>query len=195
MKQIFMSIFLFISTVAFAANAPDFEATDINGKSHKLSDYKGKVVVLEFINFGCPFVKKHYDNSGNIPKLQKNYTDKGVIWLSVCSSGKDKQGFFTADKVKSMLKKNNASPSAYLVDSSGSVGKAFGAKVTPHIFIIGKEGKLLYQGGIDSKKSTKAADIASAEPFVKNALDEILAGKPVSKPKTKAYGCGVKYAK
>ena len=195
MKQLLFSLLIFVSSSIFAANAPNFEATDINGKTHKLSDYSGKVVVLEFINFGCPFVKKHYDNSGNIPKLQKTYTDKGVIWLLICSSAEDKQGYFPTGKVQSMLNKNKAVPTAYLVDSSGTIGKAYGAKVTPHFFIIGKEGKLLYQGGIDSKKSTKAADIASAEPYVKNALDEILAGKPVSNAKTKPYGCGIKYAK
>jgi len=195
MKKIFLFIMIAVSTTLFAKNAPSFELKDSTGKTHSLSDYKDKIVVLEFVNYSCPFVKKHYDASGNIPSLQKAYKDKGVIWLSVCSSAEGKQGNFSASELTKLHAKNGAQPSAYLIDDSGLVGKAYGAKVTPHIFIIDKSGSLAYQGGIDSKKSTKASDIASAEPYVKNALNELLAGKPVSTTKTKAYGCGIKYAK
>ena len=195
MKKLFYLLTLAFSTALFANSAPSFELKDSTGKTHSLSDYKDKIVVLEFVNYSCPFVKKHYDASGNIPSLQKAYKDKGVIWLSVCSSAEGKQGNFSSSELKKIHAKNGAQPSAYLIDASGLVGKAYGAKVTPHIFIIGKSGSLAYQGGIDSKKSTKASDIASAKPYVKNALDQLLAGKSVTTTKTKAYGCSVKYAK
>ncbi|WDE95461.1 thioredoxin family protein [Lentisphaera profundi] len=195
MKKLFYLLALCLSPILFANSAPEFELKDSEGNSHKLSDYKGKIVVMEFINYDCPFVKKHYDASGNIPKLQKHYKDEGVIWLSICSSGKGKQGNYSAAELKKIQQSNGASPSAYLLDEDGIVGKAFSAKVTPHIFIVDKSGKLVYQGGIDSKKSTQASDIDKAEPYVKNALDELIQGKPVSKEKTKHYGCGVKYAK
>ena len=195
MKKLFYLLALSLSTTLFANTALEFELKDAKGNAHKLSDYKGKTVVIEFINYACPFVKKHYDASGNIPKLQKNFRNEGVIWLSICSSGKGKQGNYSSTELKKIQQSNGASPSAYLLDEDGIVGKAFGAKVTPHIFIIDTAGKLVYQGGIDSKKSTKASDIDKAEPYVKNALNELKQGKSVSKEKTKPYGCGIKYAK
>lgn len=195
MKTLLYLLAFGLTTTLFAAPAPSFELIDTEGKTHKSSDYKDKIIVLEFINYACPFVKKHYDASGNIPNLQKTYKDKGIVWLSVCSSAKGKQGSYPLSELKKIQAKNGASPSAYLLDEDGTVGKAYGAKVTPHIFIIDKSGNLAYQGGIDSKKSTKASDIESAEPYVKNALDELIQEKPVSKTKTKPYGCGVKYAK
>jgi peroxiredoxin len=195
MKKLFYLTALTMSTMLFAAPAPSFELTDSQGKTHKNSDYKGKIIVLEFINYSCPFVKKHYDASGNIPSLQKNFKDKGVIWLSICSSGQGMQGHFSSAELKKIQTKNGANPSAYLIDADGKVGKSYGAKVTPHFFIINKAGELAYQGGIDSKKSTKASDIANSEPYVKDALNTLLQGNAVSTSKTKPYGCGVKYAK
>lgn len=172
--------------------APEFTLTDTNGKSHNLSDFKGKTVVLEWINHGCPFVVKHYVD-GNMQKLQKTYTDKGVIWLSICSSAEGKQGHLTpADWNKTNAEKK-AMPTAVLLDGDGKVGKIYSAKVTPHMYIINAEGVLVYNGAIDSIKSTDSADVAKAENFVAKALDEVLAGKPVTTPSTAAYGCSVKY--
>lgn len=172
--------------------APDFTLTDSNGKQHKLSDFKGKVVVLEWLNHGCPFVKKHYD-SGNMQKLQADYTGKGVVWLSIVSSAPGKQGHMSpADTNKTKDEKKSAA-TAILIDEDGKVGKLYGAKVTPELFVVGKDGALVYAGAIDDRKSTEPADVAGAKNFVKQALDEVLAGKNVSQPTTAAYGCSVKY--
>lgn len=172
--------------------APDFTLVDVNGKTHKLSDYKGKFVVLEWINLDCPFVKKHYD-SENMQKLQKKYTEKGVIWLAICSSAPGKEGHFTADEIKKRLEKHKANLTAYLIDESGNVGRLYSAKTTPHMYIIDKDGKLIYAGAIDSIRSTDKADIAKAENFVDKALSEALAGKEVTTKTTQPYGCSVKY--
>lgn len=173
--------------------APDFTLTDSNGKSHSLSAYKGKTVVLEWVNFGCPFVRKHYD-SGNMQKLQKAYTGKGVVWLSVNSSGEGQQGFHTAAEINSLLGEKNASPSAYLVDTNGKVGHLYGARTTPHMFVVDPKGTLVYAGGIDDKPSTDQADIATATNYVSAALDDTLAGKAVRTTASKPYGCSVKYS-
>lgn len=172
--------------------APDFTLTDSNGKQHKLSDFKGKVVVLEWLNHGCPFVKKHYD-SGNMQKLQADYAGKGVVWLSIVSSAPGKQGHMSpADTNKAKEEKKSAA-TAILIDEDGKVGKLYGAKVTPELFVVGKDGALVYAGAIDDRKSTDPADVAGAKNFVKQALDEVLGGKKVSEPTTTAYGCSVKY--
>lgn len=172
--------------------APDFTLTDSDGRTHKLSDFSGKVVVLEWLNHGCPFVKKHYD-SGNMQALQKKYTGEGVVWLSVVSSAPGKQGHMSpADTNKTKSEKGSAA-TAILIDEDGKVGKLYNAKVTPELFIVGKDGNLLYAGAIDDKKSTDPADIAGSKNFVAQALDEVLAGKPVSQPSSTAYGCSVKY--
>jgi peroxiredoxin len=175
------------------AQAPAFTARDTHGKTVKLADYAGKYVVLEWVNPSCPFVKKHYDNSGNLPATQKDATAKGVVWLSVSTT--DQAGAQPADiaALNEWTKAQKAVPTATLVDSDGKVGKAYGAKTTPHIYLIDPKGKLLYAGGIDNKPSSNAADIAGATNYVKVALDEALAGKPVSNPVTKPYGCSVKY--
>lgn len=159
-----------------------------------MSSLKDKVVVLEWTNFGCPFVKKHYA-SGNLPKLQEEYTGKGVVWLTVNSSAEGKQGYLPADEMTKLADKHGCKASHFILDPSGTIGKAYDAKVTPHMIIVGKDGKVAYNGAMDSKASTKADDIATADPLFKNALDAVLAGKEVAQAKNKPYGCGVKYAK
>ena len=171
---------------------PDFELSDVNGKEHKLSDFKGKYVVLEWINFECPFVKKHY-NSKNMQTLQKAYTGKDVIWLSICSSAPGKQGHFDNKEVLNRLSKLGAANTAYLVDSEGKVGKAYGAKTTPHMFVIDKEGILIYNGAIDDIRSTDVDDIKEATNYISEILDAALAGKKVEPKATSPYGCSVKY--
>ena len=172
--------------------APEFTLTDSKGTSHKLSDFRGKFVVLEWLNHECPFVKKHY-SSGNMQKLQQEYTAKGVVWLSIISSAPGKQGHRTGPQAEADTKDKNAAPTAVLLDPSGEVGKKYDAKTTPEMFVLDKEGKILYAGAIDSIKSTDSADIAKAENHVRQALDAALAGKPVPTPKTTPYGCSVKY--
>ncbi len=172
--------------------APDFTLEAADGKTYKLSDFKGKYVVLEWINFDCPFVRKHY-KSGNMQKLQKTYTGKDVIWLSICSSAPGKQGNFTAEEVNKRLKKLEAAPTAYLFDPTGSVGKAYGAKTTPHMYVIDPKGVLIYAGGIDDIRSTKTSDIPKAKNYVSLVLDAALAGKPLPVQSTRPYGCSVKY--
>jgi hypothetical protein len=159
-----------------------------------LSDFKGKVVVLEWTNYSCPFVVKHY-GSGNMQKLQADAAAKGVVWLSICSSAPNQQGHATpADALKACTEKNSAA-TAYLIDESGATGRAYGAKRTPEMYVINADGILVYQGAIDDKKSVDPADIATAKNLVAAAIDETLAGKPVSTPETEAYGCSIKYAK
>jgi peroxiredoxin len=172
--------------------APDFTAADSNGKTQNLASYKGKIVVLEWLNRQCPFVKKHYD-SGNMQKLQKNYTDKGAIWFAVISSAPGKQGYCTPEEANSFVREKGAAPTAVLLDTQGMVGKLYGAKTTPHMFIINAAGVLVYDGAIDDTPSTDIADIATAKNFVESALDEILAGRPVTVATSQPYGCSVKY--
>lgn len=172
--------------------APAFSLQDSHGKTHSLADFKGKYVVLEWVNYDCPFVKKHYD-SGNMQKLQKEFTAKGVVWLSINSSAPGKQGNFPADKVNALMKEKGAAPTAYLFDTDGTVGKTYGAKTTPHMYIINPKGELIYMGGIDDKPSTDKADIAGARNHVRAALEEAMAGKTVSVSASQPYGCSVKY--
>lgn len=173
-------------------DAPDFTLKDFEGKEHKLSDYKGKIVVLEWINYDCPFVKKHYD-SGNMQQLQENYTKKDIIWLAICSSAPGKQGHFSVDEIKKRTNDHKAKFTAYLIDENGVVGKKYGAKTTPHMFIIDKEGKLVYAGGIDDKPTRDPKDIPGSINYVSKALDELIDGKKVSVQSTQPYGCSVKY--
>lgn len=187
----------FITATALAApklgeKAPDFTLTDTNGKPHQLSKLTGKTVVLEWLNHECPFVKKHYD-SNNMQKLQKEYTGKGVVWFSVNSGAAGKQGAFTPEKSNQVTKEKNASPTAVLLDGDGKVGKAYGAKTTPHMYIVDPKGLLVYAGGIDDKPTTEVSDVPAAKNFVAQALNEVLAGKPVSQAATTPYGCSVKY--
>lgn len=187
---------LFASGSAFAAAkvgqpAPAFSLPGSDGKAHALSDYKGKTVVLEWTNDGCPFVKKHYQ--GNMQSLQKDAAAQGVVWLSIVSSAPGKQGHVTAAQAQALSQSRGATPAAVLLDEKGEVGRLYEAKTTPHLFIIDKAGKLAYAGGIDSIASTDPEDIASAKPYVKTALAELAAGKPVTNAVTKPYGCSIKY--
>jgi peroxiredoxin len=171
---------------------PDFTLTDSYGKTHSLSEFKGKTVILEWTNHDCPFVKKHYDSS-NMQQLQKKYTEKDVVWLSIISSAEGKQGFVSADQANKLTATRKASPSFVLFDNDGAVGKSYGAKTTPHMYIINAEGKLIYKGGIDSIQSADQADIAKAVNYVDKAMSEHLSGKPVSETTTLPYGCSIKY--
>ena len=174
-------------------SAPAFTLTDAKGATHSLADFKGKTVVLEWVNPECPFVKKHYDKSGNIPSLQKAATADGVVWLSINSAAPGKEGDYDAAQVAEWSAKNKAAPTAYLRDTDGKVGKAYGAKTTPHIFIVNAEGTVVYAGAIDSIKSTDVEDIAKAENYVTSALAAIKAGKPIAHATTQPYGCSIKY--
>lgn len=187
------------STALFAAdspavgtNAPDFSVTDSKGKAQSVSQYKGKYVVLEWFNPECPFVKKHY-GGGNMQKLQEEFTGKGVVWLSIDSSAPGKEGHLTADQANQKMTEWKTKQTALLLDPDGKAGQTYGAKNTPHMFIINPEGKVIYEGAIDSKASANAADIANSTNYVKVALDESLGGKPVTTANTKPYGCSVKY--
>ena len=173
--------------------APDFSVVDSNGKTHKLSDYKGKFVVLEWHNQGCPYVKKHY-GSGNMQKLQKEWTAKGVVWLTIISSAPGKQGFVSAQEENAYLKQSGASPTAALLDPNGDVGRLYAAKTTPHMFVIDPKGTMVYNGAIDDKPTSDPNDLNGASNYVTAALSEATAGKIVSTSTTKPYGCTVKYA-
>jgi peroxiredoxin len=180
------------ATAAVGQAAPAFSLPGSDGKTHALCVFNGKIVVLEWFNQECPFVKKHYD-SQNMQKLQRDYTAKDVVWLSVISSAPGKQGHATASEAAATAKELNATPTVVLLDESGSVGQSYGAKTTPHMFVIGKDGKVLYQGAIDDDPSFKPDNIATSKNYVRNALDETMAGKPVSEPSSTPYGCSVKY--
>lgn len=191
---------LFASTVQLDAGdkakvdypAPDFTLEDAKGNSHSLSDYEGKYLVLEWVNFDCPFVRKHY-GSGNMQKLQETYTSEGVVWLSVCSSAPGKQGYFEGTELDERIAEEKAVPTAYLLDPEGTVGKTYGAKTTPHIYIIDPDGILIFAGGIDDIRSTDTDDIAKATNYVKTTLDASMAGEPVTVKTSRPYGCSVKY--
>lgn len=172
--------------------APEFKATTSDGKEVRLSDYKGKVVVLEWLNHGCPFVKKHY-GAGNMQALQADYTKKGVVWLSVISSAKGKEGNVSAQQAEADRKTHDSKATSVLLDETGEVGKLFGAQTTPHMFVIDTKGKLAYQGAIDDKPSADVATIKGAKSYVRDAVDAVLDGKAVAKAQTKSYGCSVKY--
>ncbi len=172
--------------------APDFTATDSNGNVHKLSEYRGKFVVLEWTNRGCPYTQKHY-NSGNMQRLQREWTSKGVIWLTVVSSAPGKQGYVTAAEENAYLKQVNAAPTAVLLDPTGQLGHLYDAKTTPHIFIINPQGTLIYNGAIDDRPTTDLTDVNGAKNYVTAALDEATSGKPVSIATSRPYGCSVKY--
>jgi peroxiredoxin len=171
--------------------APAFAATDLAGKPVNLADYKGKLVVLEWHNPGCPFVQKHY-NSGNMQSLQRKYGND-VVWLAVNSTNTGASDYLPPQKLDAVMKDFKAAPAGYLMDESGKVGRAYGARTTPHMYIIDRDGRLLYNGAIDDKRSTDVADVKTARNYVAAALDEIKAGKPVSTSSTTPYGCSVKY--
>jgi len=172
--------------------APGFTSVDSNGKQQSLSNYKGKFVVLEWHNQGCPYTKKHYE-SGNMQRLQKEWTAKGVVWLTVISSAPGTQGFVTPTQENDYLKTMNASPTAVLMDPGGSLGHLYGAKTTPHMFIIDPNGTLIYNGAIDDHSSSDQSDIPNSKNYVSAALTQAMAGKPVTEAATRPYGCSVKY--
>ncbi len=173
--------------------APAFEVKDATGKTVRLSDFKGRHVVLEWTNPGCPFVVKHY-GSKNMQGLQKDAAARNVVWLSVSSTAPGASDYLAPAALAAKYKEWGATPAALLMDDSGAVGKAYGAKTTPHLFVIDAAGQLVYAGGIDDKRSANPADILGAKNFVRAALDESLAGKPVSVGSAPPYGCSVKYA-
>lgn len=178
--------------VSVGSTAPDFSLTDAQGKLRSLSEFSGKFVVLEWVNPDCPFVRKHYDSS-NMQGLQQSHTDKDVVWLSINSSAQDKQGHLTQESAKAFLSERKANPTALLLDPDGRVGKQYGAKTTPHIFIINPQRILIYAGAIDDHPSTDPEDVKTARNYVRQVLDEAMAGKKVSITQTQAYGCSVKY--
>lgn len=192
-----------LATIALAAfasepippgtKAPAFTLPAADGTTVSLADHAGKIVVLEWVNYDCPFVKKHYQLSGNIPKLQAQAKADGVVWLSICSSAPGKQGHFAGEALTARMAAEKATPAAYLIDLDGAVGKAYGAATTPQIVIIGTDGVVRYHGAIDSIRSTDAADVAKATNHVTAALADLAAGRPVANAQTKAYGCSVKY--
>ncbi|MGK6320940.1 thioredoxin family protein [Sphingomonas sp. DT-204] len=175
------------------AQAGNFRLTDMHGRNVELSQFRGKTVVLEWNNPGCPFVQKHYD-SGNMQKTQAAARADGTVWLTINSGAPGKQGYMTGPEAQAFVKKTKAAPTDYLLDPKGVVGKGYGAKTTPHMYIIDGSGKLVYEGGIDDKPTSDTADIAGARNHVLAALGELKAGKPVSVAETRPYGCSVKYA-
>lgn len=189
-------LLLALVTSAFAVKvgdpAPGFTIVDSNGKQQHLSDYKGKFIVLEWHNQGCPYTRKHYE-SGNMQRLQKEWTAKGVVWLTVISSAPGTQGFVTPSQENDYIKNMNAAPTAALLDMGGSMGHLYGAKTTPHMFIIDPKGTLIYNGAIDDHPSSDENDIQRSKNYVSAALQEALAGKPVTESMTRPYGCSVKY--
>jgi hypothetical protein len=181
------------AAVEIGKPAPNFTLTDTHGKAHALADYAGKVVVLEWINLGCPYVQKHYD-SQHMQNLQKTYTGKEVVWLTICSSAPGTQGNLSPAEWNKEIAAKSISSSAVLIDEPGKVGRLYGAKTTPHMFVVDPAGALVYDGGIDNMATTNVADLAKATNYVAAALDSVLAGKPVATATSKPYGCSVKYA-
>lgn len=197
LKILLSAVSLVLSTSLWGAvqvgkPAPTFAEKDQNGKLHKLEDFKGKWVVLEWFNEGCPYVKKHYE-SGNMQALQDKYGKRDVVWLTVATSAKGKQGYVAPDKAQDQVKRAKMKAAALLLDADGTMGKAYGAKTTPHMYVISPAGKIAYVGAIDSNDSANPATIAGAENYVASALEAALAGKPIKTSSTKPYGCSVKY--
>lgn len=176
------------------APAPNFKGTDSKGQVHNLSDFKGKWVVLEWQNEGCPYVKKHYGGN-NMQRLQKEWTAKGVVWLTILSSAAGQQGYMDGAQANAYFAQQNAAPSAILLDSSGEIGRLYDAKTTPHMFVINPDGVLVYNGAIDDKPTSDQADLATASNYVSAALSEGMAGRSVTTATSRPYGCGIKYAR
>ena len=186
-----------LATTAFALKpggpAPNFKGTDSNGKTETLSQYRGKFVVLEWTNRDCPYTMKHYQ-SGNMEQLQKEWTEKGVVWLTVLSSAPGQQGYMTAAEENKYLSTMHAAPTAAILDPTGTIGRMYDAKATPHMFVIDPAGKLLYEGAIDDKPSPDPDTLKGAHNYVSAALEEAMSGRAVATPVTRSYGCSVKYA-
>ena len=181
-----------LNAAEIGKSAPEFKAKDLKGVAVSSSDLRGKVVVLEWLNFSCPFVVKHYSTK-NMQELQATYTGKDVVWITVNSSAKGNDGYHEDSEMAKLAAENGSKASHFVVDADGTIGKAFGAKVTPHMIIIDKEGMLKYDGAIDSKATTESADVATADKLFATALNSVLAGKEVANAKNQPYGCGVKY--
>jgi peroxiredoxin len=172
--------------------APGFEGVDTGGNVHRLADYRGKTVVLEWTNHDCPYVRKHY-GAGNMQAQQREAAAQGVVWLSIISSAPGKQGHVSPEEAGELTRKRKAAPLAVILDSEGRIGRAYHARTTPHMFIIDESGVLVYMGGMDSISTASPDDIPQATQYVRVALQELAAGKPVSTPVTRPYGCSVKY--
>jgi peroxiredoxin len=172
--------------------APEFTLPDTYGTSHTLEDYRGEWVVLEWLNYECPYVGKHY-NSGNMQGLQEKYIEKGVRWFAVVSSAPGKQGYHEPDEMNQLSKQKGSNAQAVLLDPAGEVGMMYGAKTTPQMYVINPDGVLLYNGAIDDRPSARPASLERAHNYLVAALDEAMAGKPVSTPTSRPYGCSVKY--
>ena len=181
-----------LATPQVGAPAPDFTGTDSQGNTHRLSDYRGKIVVLEWTNHECPFVGKHY-GTANMQKLQQEAAEQDVVWLSIISSAPGKQGHVTPAEANELTTSRNAAPSAVLLDPEGTIGQAYGAKTTPHMYIIDPEGKLVYMGGIDDIPSARWSDVETAQNYVRAALAALAEDKPIDPAVTRPYGCTVKY--
>lgn len=200
MKKIMMLVmpFLFLAPMMAKADAvvgqpaPAFESKDATGKTQSLSAYKGKWVVMEWFNKDCPYIKKHY-NSQNMQKLQKEYTSRGAVWLTVLSSAKGKQGYTDAAETLKVAKENGSAATALILDPTGTVGHAYGAKTSPHMFVINPQGVVVYNGAIDDNDSSDASVIPKSKNYVQAALNEGMAGKPITVATSRPYGCGVKY--
>lgn len=182
-----------MAAAQLGAPAPGFTLTSANGDAVSLADFRGKIVVLEWTNHDCPFVRKHY-NSGTMQSLQRDARAGGVVWLTIISSAPGEQGHVSRAEAQRLSASRGATPTAVLFDPDGKTGRAYGARTTPHMYIITADGKLAYMGGIDDKPSANTADIATARPHVREALAELTAGKPVSTPQSRPYGCAIKYA-
>ena len=198
-KLLLIALTSLIGTAVFAADvpavgsaAPDFSLPDAKGNTHSLSQYKGKYVVLEWFNPQCPFVKKHYGSS-NMQNLQKEFTDKGVIWLTIDSNAPGTEGNLTPEEAQKIAASWKTHETAILLDPEGNAGRAYGSKNTPNMVIVNPDGKVIYHGAIDSKATPNPSDIPSSTNYVKAALEQSLAGKSVATPETKPYGCSVKY--
>jgi len=181
-----------VPNVDTSDRAADFTLVDTYGTTHRLSDYHGKYVVLEWLNYDCPFVRKHY-GSGNMQRLQKKYTEKGVVWLSIVSSAPGKQGHFPPDEMNNRTAQHGGAQTAVLLDTDGVVGRRYSARTTPHMFVIDPTGHRIYEGAIDDKPTTDTEDIDTATNFVGQALDQAMAGEPVTVTARRPYGCAVKY--
>ncbi|HEX2546144.1 MAG TPA: thioredoxin family protein [Ramlibacter sp.] len=177
---------------AIGQPAPDFALKDVAGRTVKLSDYRGKVVVLEWTNPGCPFVRKHYD-SGNMAATQQDAAGKGAVWLSINSTEKASSDWMEPAKLLAWQQQRKLQPTATLMDEDGVAGRAYAARTTPHMYIVDPQGRLVYAGGIDSIPSSRPDDIAKATNYVRQALAETSAGKPISAAATRPYGCSIKY--
>ena len=192
------SLLALAAAAAFAAPAigqpaPAFQAADFNGKTRSLAEFRGKTVVLEWTNNGCPYVQKHY-SSGNMQALQKQATAEGVVWLTIISSAPATQGYLTGPQARAWKAKAGAASTTVLLDPKGTVGRAYDARTTPHMYVIDKTGKLVYMGGIDDKPYQDPASLKDAKNYVKAALSDVKAGRPVAQAATRPYGCSVKYA-